>query len=94
MPVPVNRSLLASLGLTAVSAALAYGTLAVRSGRDQSSGGSSTVLAALACLSIVVIAALTLRSVIEGTRRGEYGAFALLAAQAALLVWLVFRLIE
>jgi hypothetical protein len=92
--VTVNRSLLASLGMTAVSCALAYGALAVRSGRQESVGEGGTVLAALACLSMVIIAALTLRSVIEGTRRGEFGAFALLAAQAAALVWLIFRLIE
>ena len=66
----------------------------MRSGRDGSPGASSTVLAALAWLSMAIIAALTLRSVIEGTRRGEHGAFALLAVQAAALVWLLFRLVE
>ena len=86
-----NRSLLASLAMTAASGTLAFGALALRSG-DERAGG--TVLAALAWLSMAIIAALTLRSVIEGGRRGEHGAFALLAAQAALLVWLLFRLIE
>jgi hypothetical protein len=91
--VAVNRSLLASLGLTAASGVLACGALALRSGRDDGPAGSSA-LAALAWLAMAVIAGLTLRAVIAGTRRGEYGAFALLAAQAALLVWLLFRLIE
>lgn len=90
---PVNRSLLASLGLTAASGVLACGALALRSGRDDGTAGGSAS-AALAWLAMAVIAGLTLRAVIGGTRRGEYGAFALLAAQAALLVWLLFRLIE
>lgn len=86
----VNRSLLASLAMTAACAGLAAGALALRAGRDDGRTG----LAALAWLSMAILAALTLRSVIEGARRGEYGAFALLAAQAALLIWLLFRLIE
>jgi len=90
--VAANRSLLASLAMTAASGTLAFGALALRSAGDERAGG--TVLAALAWLSMAIIAALTLRSVIEGGRRGEHGAFALLAAQAALLVWLLFRLIE
>jgi len=94
--VAVNRSLLASLGLTAASGVLACGALALRSGRDDGPAGGSALaaLAWLAWLTMAVIAGLTLRAVIAGTRRGEYGAFALLAAQAALLVWLLFRLIE
>jgi hypothetical protein len=87
--VAVNRSLLESLGMTAACGALACGALALRSAR-----GSGAVLAALAWLAMVFVAGLTLRSVIEGNRRGEYGAFALLAAQAVALVWLLFRLIE
>jgi len=90
--VAVNRSLLASLGLTAASGALACGALALRSARDDGPAGSP-VPAALAWLAMALIAVLTLRSVIAGGRRGEYGAFAMLAAQAALLVWLLFRLI-
>ena len=89
----VNRSLLASLGLTAASGVLACGALAMRSGRDDGPAGSFAP-AALAWLAMAVIAGLTLRAVILGTYRGEHGAFALLAAQAALLVWLLFRLIE
>jgi hypothetical protein len=91
--VAVNRSLLASLGLTAISGALACGALALRSGREDGPGGG-TVAAVLAWMSMAVIAALTLRSVIQGSRRGEYGAFALLTVQAAALVWLLFRLLE
>ena len=85
----VNRSLLESLGMTAACGALACGALALRSAR-----GSGAVLAALAWLAMVFVAGLTLRSVIEGNRRGEHGAFALLSVQAAALVWLLFRLIE
>ena len=92
--VGVNRSLLASLGLTAASAVLACGALALRPAAAPGAGGDGLQLAALAWLSMAIVAALTLRSVIEGTRRGEYGAFALLAAQGALLVWLLFRLLE
>lgn len=94
MPVAVNRSLLESLCMTALAGALAYGAIALRDGRDEGPGGGGSALAALAWLSMGIIAALTLRSVFEGTRRGEYGAFAMLAAQAVLLVWLLFRLIE
>jgi hypothetical protein len=86
MPAP-NRALLVALGLCAANALLALGVMLSPFGRGEGYGVIGySVLRALVFVLMLAIAVVTLRVVLAGQRRGEHGAFALLVAQAALLV--------
>lgn len=86
-----NRSLLIALALCAVNALLALAVLLSPFGRGEGYGVIGySVLRSIVFVLMLAIALVTLRVVLAGQRRGEHGAFALLVAQAALLVGCFF----